>query len=263
MKEVKQNKLKEEKILNFLKNDEDISWDLSIFEEIGSTNDYLLENSKKNKISICLTESQTKGRGRNSKEWQSPKYENIYMSISFSTNQDLKFFSSFSLVTALSVYKALTKHKFDTKIKWPNDIYINSKKVGGILIETISKDKNNIVVVGIGLNVFMKSNSKIDREWTSLILENESMFIDRNKIISDIVNELLVDKKTFEEKGFAVFSNKFNELNILKNKKVSLSNFDCEEGTALDINLDGTLNVKVGERIKKISSGEVSLHLTN
>ena len=261
MKEVKQNKLKEEKILNFLKNDEDISWELSIFEEIGSTNDYLLENSKKNKISICLTESQTKGRGRNSKEWQSPKYENIYMSISFSTNQDLKFFSSFSLVTALSVHKALTKHKFDTKIKWPNDIYINSKKVGGILIETISKDKNNIVVVGIGLNVFMKSNSKIDREWTSLILENESMSIDRNKIISDIANELLIDKKTFEERGFGVFSNEFNDLNILKNKKVFLSNSQYDDVVALDVNKDGSLNVKKKGEISKIFSGEVSIRL--
>ena len=261
MKEVKQNKLKEEKILNFLKNDEDISWELSIFEEIGSTNDYLLENSKKNKISICLTESQTKGRGRNSKKWQSPKYENIYMSISFSTNQDLKFFSSFSLVTALSVYKALTNHKFDTKIKWPNDIYINSKKVGGILIETISKDKNNIVVVGIGLNVFMKSNSKIDREWTSLILENESMSIDRNKIISDIANELLIDKKTFEERGFGVFSNEFNDLNILKNKKVFLSNSQYDDVVALDVNEDGSLNVKTKSEIKKIFSGEVSIRL--
>ena len=261
MKDVKQNRLKEEKILNFLKNDKDISWELSIFEEIGSTNDYLLENSKKNKISICLTESQTKGRGRNSKEWQSPKYENIYMSISFSTNQDLKFFSSFSLVTALSVQKALTKHKFDTKIKWPNDIYINSKKVGGILIETLSKDKNNIVVVGIGLNVFMKSNSKIDREWTSLILENESMSIDRNKIITDIANELLVDKKTFEEKGFGVFSNEFNELNILKNKKVSLSNSQYDDVVALDVNEDGSLNVKTKSEIKKIFSGEVSIRL--
>jgi len=261
MKDVKQNRLKEEKILNFLKNDENISWELSIFEEIGSTNDYLLENSKKNKISICLTESQTKGRGRNSKEWQSPKYENIYMSISFSTNQDLKFFSSFSLVTALSVQKALTKHKFDTKIKWPNDIYINSKKVGGILIETLNKDKNNIVVVGIGLNVFMKSNSKIDREWTSLILENESMSIDRNKIISDIVNELLVDKKTFEERGFGVFSNEFNELNILKNKKVSLSNSQYDDVVALDVNEDGSLNVKTKSEIKKIFSGEVSIRL--
>ncbi len=261
MKDVKQNRLKEEKILNFLKNDKDISWELSIFEEIGSTNDYLLENSKKNKISICLTESQTKGRGRNSKEWQSPKYENIYMSISFSTNQDLKFFSSFSLVTALSVQKALTKHKFDTKIKWPNDIYINSKKVGGILIETLSKDKNNIVVVGIGLNVFMKSNSKIDREWTSLILENESMSIDRNKIISDIANELLVDKKTFEERGFGVFSNEFNELNILKNKKVSLSNSQYDDVVALDVNEDGSLNVKTKSEIKKIFSGEVSIRL--
>ena len=261
MKEVKQNKLKEEKILNFLKNDEDISWELSIFEEIGSTNDYLLENSKKNKISICLTESQTKGRGRNSKKWQSPKYENIYMSISFSTNQDLKFFSSFSLVTALSVYKALTKHKFDTKIKWPNDIYINSKKVGGILIETLSKDKNNIVVVGIGLNVFMKSNLKIDREWTSLILENESMSIDRNKIISDIANELLIDKKTFEERGFGVFSNEFNDLNILKNKKVFLSNSQYDDVVALDVNEDGSLNVKTKSEIKKIFSGEVSIRL--
>ena len=261
MKDVKQNRLKEEKILNFLKNDEDLSWELSIFEEIGSTNDYLLENSKKNKISICLTESQTKGRGRNSKEWQSPKYENIYMSISFSTNQDLKFFSSFSLVTALSVQKALTKHKFDTKIKWPNDIYINSKKVGGILIETLSKDKNNIVVVGIGLNVFMKSNLKIDREWTSLILENESMSIDRNKIISDIANELLIDKKTFEEKGFGVFSNEFNDLNILKNKKVSLSNSQYDDVVALDVNEDGSLNVKTKSEIKKIFSGEVSIRL--
>ena len=261
MKDVKQNRLKEEKILNFLKNDEDLSWELSIFEEIGSTNDYLLENSKKNKICICLTESQTKGRGRNSKEWQSPKYENIYMSISFSTNQDLKFFSSFSLVTALSVQKALTKHKFDTKIKWPNDIYINSKKVGGILIETLNKDKNNIVVVGIGLNVFMKSNSKIDREWTSLILENESMSIDRNKIISDIANELLVDKKTFEERGFGVFSNEFNELNILKNKKVSLSNSQYDDVVALDVNEDGSLNVKTKSEIKKIFSGEVSIRL--
>ena len=261
MKDVKQNRLKEEKILNFLKNDEDVSWEFSIFEEIGSTNDYLLENSKKNKISICLTESQTKGRGRNSKEWQSPKYENIYMSISFSTNQNLKFFSSFSLVTALSVQKALTKHKFDTKIKWPNDIYINSKKVGGILIETLSKDKNNIVVVGIGLNVFMKSNSKIDREWTSLILENESISIDRNKIISDILNELLVDKKTFEERGFGVFSNKFNELNILKNKKVSLSNSQYDDVVALDVNEDGSLNVKTKSEISKIFSGEVSIKL--
>ena len=261
MKDVKQNRLKEEKILNFLKNDKDISWELSIFEEIGSTNDYLLENSKKNKISICLTESQTKGRGRNSKEWQSPKYENIYMSISFSTNQDLKFFSSFSLVTALSVQKALTKHKFDTKIKWPNDIYINSKKVGGILIETVSKDKNNIVVVGIGLNVFMKSNLKINREWTSLILENESMSIDRNKIISDIANELLIDKKTFEEKGFGAFRKNFNELNILKNKKVSLSNSQYDDVVALDVNEDGSLNLKTKGEISKIFSGEVSIRL--
>ena len=116
-------------------------------------------------------------------------------------------------------------------------------------------------MVGIVLNVFMKSNLKIDREWTSLILENESMSIDRNIIISDIANELLIDKKTFEEKGFGAFRKNFNELNILKNKKVSLSNSQYDDVVALDVNEDGSLNLKTKGEISKIFSGEVSIRL--
>ena len=261
MKDVKQNRLKEEKILNFLKKDNELQWELSIFDEIGSTNDYLLENSKKDKIAICLSESQTKGRGRNAKQWQSPKYENIYMSVSFSTNHNLNFFSSFSLVAAISIHKALIKHQIESEIKWPNDIYINSKKVGGILIETINKNKTNIVVIGIGLNVFMKKNLMIDREWTSLTLENEKMTFDRNKIVPDIANELIINKKTFEEEGFSIFKNEFNNLNFLKNKKIKLSNLENENAVALEVNDDGSLNVRMQNKISKIVSGEVSINV--
>tara|TARA_B100000900_G_scaffold368488_1_gene345726 strand:- start:603 stop:1391 length:789 start_codon:yes stop_codon:yes gene_type:complete len=261
MKDVKQNKLKEEKILNFLNKGSEFHWELSIFEVIGSTNDFLLENSKDDKFRICLSESQTKGRGRNSKKWQSPKYENIYMSVSFSTNRDLNFFSSFSLVAAISIHKALIKHQIKSEIKWPNDIYINSKKVGGILIETLNKNKKNIVVVGIGLNVFMKNNLEIDREWTSLILENENMTFDRNEIISDIANELIINKKTFEKQGFKIFKDNFNNLNFLKNKKITLSSLANENATALEVNHDGSLNVRIQNKIKKIVSGEVSINI--
>ncbi len=261
MKDVKQNTLKEEKIFNFLKKNSDFEWHLSLSEELDSTNDYLIEFANPNEYCLCVAESQTKGRGRNLKRWQSPKYENIYMSLSFSSNNELKNFSSFSLVSALAVHNVLSRQDIFTEIKWPNDIYLNKKKIGGILIETLAKGDENLIVVGIGLNVFMENNTEIGRDWTSLKLEFENIKIDRNEIISEIANEVLLLKSNFEKKGFEGFVKDFNKLNFLKDKKVFLSNSFYKEGTALDINSDGSLNVKVGNQTKKISSGEVSINI--
>jgi BirA family biotin operon repressor/biotin-[acetyl-CoA-carboxylase] ligase len=236
MKDVKQNTLKEEKIFKFLKKNCDFEWHLSLYEELESTNDYLIEFANLNEYCLCVAESQTKGRGRNLKRWQSPKYENIYMSLSFSTNQELKNFSSFSLVSALAVHNVLMRQNIFTEIKWPNDIFLNEKKIGGILIETLPRGEENLIVVGIGLNVFMENNSEIERDWTSLKLEFENIEID------DFVKD-------------------FNKLNFLRDKKVFLSNLINKEGTALDINSDGSLNVRIGNQIKKISSGEVSINI--
>jgi len=261
MKDVKQNTLKEEKIFNFLKKNSDFEWHLSLYEELESTNDYLIEFANPNKYCLCVAESQTKGRGRNLKRWQSPKYENIYMSLSFSSNHQLKNFSSFSLVSALAVHNVLMRQNIFTEIKWPNDIFLNEKKIGGILIETLSRGEENLIVVGIGLNVFMENNSEIERDWTSLKLEFENIEIDRNEIISEIANEVLLLKSNFEKKGFDDFVKDFNKLNFLRDKKVFLSNLINKEGTALDINSDGSLNVRIGNQIKKISSGEVSINI--
>jgi len=261
MKEVKQNTLKEEKIFNFLKKNSDFEWHLSLFEELNSTNDYLIEIANPNEYCLCVAESQTKGRGRNLKRWQSPNNVNIYMSLSFSTNQELKNFSSFSLVSALAVHNVLLKQNIFTEIKWPNDIYLNKKKIGGILIESFAKGRENLIVVGIGLNVFMENNTEIERDWTSLKLEFENIEIDRNEIISEIANEVLMLKSNFEKKGFNGFVKDFNKLNFLKDKKVFLSNSIYKEGTALDINSDGSLNIRIDNQTKKISSGEVSINI--
>ena len=261
MEDVKQNTLKEEKILNFLKKNSDIDWDLSIFEEVESTNDYLINCANTKKICLCLAESQTKGRGRNLKQWQSPKNENIYMSLSFTTDHELRNFSSFSLVTAIAIHNVLLKKNIHTKIKWPNDIYLNKKKVGGILIETLTRDQNNLIVVGIGLNVFMTSNSKINRDWTSLKLEAKKIVFDRNEIIANIANEIISNKNNFEKKGFVYYEKEFNKLNFLKDKKIYLSNYDDSNVLALDVDSDGMLNVKINKEIRKISSGEVSIKI--
>ena len=183
------------------------------------------------------------------------------MSLSFSTRDELKNFSSFSLVTALAVHNVLLRQNIFTDNKLPTDIDLNKTIIGGILIETFSMDRKNLIVVGIGLNVFMKNNIEIEKDWTSLELEFENIEIDRNEIISDIANEVLLLKSNFEKKGFDVFVKDFNKLNFLKDKKVFLSNSVKKEGTALDINSDGSLNVKMGNRTEKVSSGEVSINI--
>jgi BirA family biotin operon repressor/biotin-[acetyl-CoA-carboxylase] ligase len=107
----------------------------------------------------------------------------------------------------------------------------------------------------------MENNSKIDQDWTSLKLEIENIIIDRNEIISEIANEVLLLKKKFEQTGFDYFVNDYNKLNFLKDKKVSLLNLANEKGTALDINSDGSLNVRIDNQIKKVSSGEISINI--
>ena len=67
--------------------------------------------------------------------------------------------------------KKMISYSSEQIIDLIENIYLNKKKVGGILIETLTRDQNNLIVVGIGLNVFMTSNSKINRDWTSLKLE--------------------------------------------------------------------------------------------
>ena len=262
MEDVKRNRLKEEEILNFLAKKTDIKWNLSIFDEIDSTNTHLLKHSKPNEYSICLAEGQSKGRGRHQKIWQSPKYKNIYMSLGFSTEKMIKDFSSFSLVSALAVSDSLKNQNVKTEIKWPNDIFCNSKKIGGILVETTSKNKKNIIVVGIGLNVFMVNNSNIDREWSSLFLEYKDKNFDRNKIISEILINLIHSKEIFEKKGFSFYLKKFNSLNFLKEKRIYLDN-DKKIGIAKLINADGSLNVEYEDGEKKINSGEVSIKIQN
>ena len=262
MEDVKRNRLKEEEILNFLAKKTDMKWNLSIFDEIDSTNTYLLKHSKPDEYSICLAEGQSKGRGRYQKKWQSPKYKNIYMSLGFSTEKMIKDFSSFSLVSALAVSDSLKNQNVKTEIKWPNDIFCNSKKIGGILVETTNKNKKNIIVVGIGLNVFMVNNSNIGREWSSLFLEYKNKNFDRNKIISEILINLVLSKEIFEKKGFSFYLKKFNSLNFLKEKRIYLDN-DKKIGIAKLINADGSLNVEYEDEEKKINSGEVSIKIQN
>ena len=259
---VNKNPLDKEKILSKLSNEFKSKVVLEVFDTISSTNDYLLRKEKnKNKdIKICIAEEQTKGRGRRGKSWISPKFKNIYFSLnSYLKKEDL---SGLSIAVALSVSKVLTKINVMSLIKWPNDLLVGNKKICGILIETAKVGELTKVVIGIGINVNMEYSELIDQEWTSIKLEKKQS-VDRNSIITEMINQLCITLNKFEQEEFDYFINKFTSLDLLKDKQFTLKDKPNETFIGKGIDNKGLLiaqNLR-DQRIVKFSSGEVSLKL--
>tara|TARA_B100001559_G_scaffold302375_1_gene290072 strand:+ start:531 stop:1436 length:906 start_codon:yes stop_codon:yes gene_type:complete len=259
---VNKNPLDKEKILSKLTNEFRSKVVLEIFDTISSTNDYLLkkEKSKNKDIKICIAEEQTKGRGRRGKSWISPKFKNIYFSLSsYLKKEDL---SGLSIVIALSVSKVLTEINVASLIKWPNDLLVGNKKICGILIETAKVGELTKVVIGIGINVNMEYSELIDQEWTSIKLEKKQT-VDRNPIVTAMINRLCSTLNKFEQEEFDYFLKKFTSLDLLKDKEFTLKDKPNETFIGKGIDNKGLLiaqNLK-DQRIVKFSSGEVSLKL--
>ena len=261
---VNKNPLDKEKILSKLSNEFRSKVVLEVFDTISSTNDYLLKkeiNKNKNKdIKICIAEEQTKGRGRRGKSWISPKFKNIYFSLnSYLKKEDL---SGLSIAVALSVSKVLTKINVMSLIKWPNDLLVGNNKICGILIETAKEGELTKVVIGIGINVNMEYSELIDQEWTSIKLEKKQS-VDRNSIITEMINQLCITLNKFEQEEFDYFLKKFTSLDLLKDKEFTLKDKPNETFIGKGIDNKGLLiaqNLK-DQRIVKFSSGEVSLKL--
>ena len=259
---VNKNPLDKEKILSKLNNEFKSKVVLEIFDTISSTNDYLLKKEKnKNKdLEICIAEEQTKGRGRRGKSWISPRFKNIYFSLSsYLKKEDL---SGLSIAVALSISKVLTNINVKSLIKWPNDLLVRNKKICGILIETVKVGELTKVVIGIGINVNMEYSELIDQEWTSIKLEKKQS-VDRNSIITEMINELCITLNKFEQEEFDYFLKKFTSLDLLKDKEFILKDKPKETFIGKGIDNKGLLiaqNLK-DQKIVKFSSGEVSLKL--
>ena len=259
---VNKNPLDKEKILSKLSNELRSKVFLEVFDTISSTNDYLLSKEKnKNKdINVCIAEEQTKGRGRRGKSWISPKFKNIYFSLSsYLEKEDL---SGLSIAVALSVNKVLSKINVMSLIKWPNDLLVGNKKICGILIETAKVGELTKVVFGIGINVNMENSELIDQEWNSIKLEKKET-VDRNPIITEMINQLCSTLNKFEQREFDYFIKKFTSLDLLKDKEFTLKDKPYETFIGRGIDNKGLLiaqNLK-DQRTVKFSSGEVSLKL--
>lgn len=235
---------------------------LLCFDCLDSTNSYLKQNYQElESLTFVETKEQTLGKGRLERKWQSEKGKNLLFSILLKDSCYFEKYKEISIVSAYSVIQVLEQYGLtNIGLKWPNDVYVNDSKICGILLESVSTNQMECLIVGIGINVNQKSFSKdLIHPATSLFNELNKE-IELNQFKKDIYQQLitnyqkLVDKETFYEKIVRYDYLKDTEAYALINDEKKLVKI-------IKINNDYSLRIIVDNNECDIHSGEISFHI--
>lgn len=246
-----------------------IGRDIRYFDSIDSTNKRakeLADNLKEG--TVLIAEEQTLGKGRLEREWISPKGKGIWMSIFLKSKLEPHKVSRITQIVAVSLFKALEKIDIISKIKWPNDILINNKKVSGILTEMTSElNRVDYIIIGIGVNVNLDENDipeDLRYKATSIKIE-QGKKVDRKKLTASILNEFEKLYTVFKKDGdISGVIDILKENSALIGKEIRVIRGNQEKfGIAKDINDKGELVVEFDMGLENISSGEVSIRGMN
>lgn len=239
---------------------------IDVFDLISSTNTYLLECAKKKNVSgwFCFAEQQSRGRGRLGRTWYSPRGANIYCSVLWCFDASGADLSALSLAVAVMVAETLSAYgvAVEVGLKWPNDILVEGRKLGGILLERLPECDGVIpVVIGIGINLQLPEGS--DTGWVD-VAEMVKEPIARNRMAGLLVNELLRGLPVYQRRGLVPFIERWRGRDVLFGKQVTIqvsSDFSVV-GVMTGINESGELLLKMesGE-VKHFRCGDVSVKM--
>jgi len=259
------DKLKVETIKHFL-GDSLFANNIIIYDSLQSTNNAAKDLYKQDAGdgTVILAEEQTAGRGRMDRKWLSPPYKNILLSILLRPEMKVENIYSLTLALAVAGIDAIKNvNGLSCMIKWPNDIYLNNKKLAGILTEFKARGENpDYVILGMGLNVNWNPEKEKNLLFPSTSIFNETGKVtSRNQLIAGILKIFEnIYNDIIDERLDHVY-NRFNSLSLLTGEEVSVDTGEGKiRGTALGIDKDGGLILKdFYGNVKKILNGDVSI----
>ena len=231
-------------------------------DEVDSTNSVLLTSKEfAQNGTVILAEHQNKGRGRKNREWLSSPGQNLTFSILLKHDLKESKINMINLGAAISVAQAIENlYQLDVELKWPNDVLIGKKKIAGILIESTSKgNKISKLVVGIGINVNQPNfPGKFDIPPTSIRKEFHSL-VSREKLLSEVLNnfESILDEAKEDYKK--ILNDWRSRCKMIGEKVKVVDEEKTRFGLFEDIDDDGFLILKQGEKREKIHYGDVSI----
>ena len=240
---------------------------VEVVPSIASTNSELMHRAREGSMDPVLlaAEEQTAGRGRMGKAWHSHR---AGQSLTFSLALPLApvSWSGLSLVVGLSLAEQLHG---DVRLKWPNDLWLHQRKLGGVLVETASvgqgAEGRRLVVIGIGINIARPDASQLGSAPAAsgmaamppAGLAEVCMGQTAGETLEAVVPALVQDVLRFESEGFAGFAPRFAQRDALFQQVVRLS--DGRQGQARGVDASGALLVNIDGQVQTITSSEVSV----
>lgn len=245
--------------------------ELSLCGALRNTDGSLTDNGKKYHQAIFVAESQTAGRGRLGRSFCSPAKTGIYLSVIYAPKGGITNPARLTAFTAVAACRAIKKlYNIDSKIKWINDIYINQKKVAGILTEGFTNFETAQIesaVIGIGVNITENQNAFPDevKKVAGSILDRPSHTAGRAELAARIAGEIF---SVLEENPKDVIA-EYKALSFLLGKEITVHPVIGDvtktyQATAIDIDNNAGLVVKLSDGTERtLNSGEVSVRQTS
>ena len=236
---------------------------VAVLPVIDSTNQYLLDRlSSLESGDACIAEYQQAGRGRRGRKWFSPFGANLYLSMYWRLEQGPAAAIGLSLVIGIVMAEVLHDLGADqVRVKWPNDLYLQDRKLAGILVELTGKTGDAAqIVIGAGINLAMRrvESEVVNQGWINL--QEAGIKIDRNQLAARLINELRVALEQFEKEGLSPFLARWEKLDNFIHRPVKLIIGDREiYGISRGIDEQGALLLEQNGAIKAWVGGEISL----
>jgi len=212
---------------------------------------------------VLLVEGQSGGRGRRGREWRSPLAANLYLSLARRYAGGLARLGGLSLAAGVAVAEALQSLGVAVQLKWPNDLVVDTRKLGGLLVEGGGEHAGPArAVVGLGINVRMPHDAArgIDQPWIDLA-EIAPQSTSRNALAASVLERLLPALDTFDREGLAPFRERFAGFDALRDREVAVIGAgDALHGIALGLAEDGGLRIRMSNgELRTVLAGEVSV----
>ncbi|MDR1662795.1 MAG: biotin--[acetyl-CoA-carboxylase] ligase [Endomicrobium sp.] len=258
MRFIKNKNFNEHEIKSKLKKPFKICKIIKYYKQLPSTQTTVKKLAEKNfeEGFIIVAEKQTNGYGRTKKTWSS-NVGGLWFSMLLKPLIHPDEVSKLTLVLGIALKRTLKKYKVDSKIKWPNDTFVNGRKIAGILVEMSAKqDRINWIVVGIGINI----NNKLPKKFADVFISLKEVLgkeVDRTEFFAELLAKIEEIYNNFCNTGFEMFVEEYNRNIAYKNENIIIDDGynNIVSGVNLGIDEDGRLivNTKIG--LQKIISG--------
>ncbi|WP_435189334.1 biotin--[acetyl-CoA-carboxylase] ligase [Pseudothioglobus sp. nBUS_23] len=237
----------------------DYDLDCHFFDSIDSTNAFLANSPYETKTQLCVTREQTKGYGQHGRKWASQKDGSIIFSIRKSFHEHTNI-NGLSLVVGLAIIKSIEYQcqSFGLKIKWPNDIYYEDKKLAGILMENNIHNGKQYVLIGVGVNFKLSNKIVIDAPWVDLsrIANRLPNF---QHLTASIINNIIDFSDDFQANGLSSLLSHWEDYDMLKGVLIKSKESGQEfQGKIDGITNQGALKVLTEDGVKELYS---SMHI--